>query len=385
MKNAVYLAYAYMRFHRITSCALIFAISLIIAAPIATRLVLSAAETSLGERAETTPLLLGARGSSLDLTLAALYFQGEVATSVTQDAVDDIWDSGLGVAIPIHTGFSAQSHPVVGTTLDYFSFRDLQLEQGRLFAQIGEVVIGSEVAAALKLSAGDTIITDVANLFDLTGSYPLELTISGVLEYSGTADDGVFFSDMNTIWIVAGIGHGHENEIDPLANQPTNPAPRTFQSITPENIDTFHLHQSSESLPVSAVLISPYDNRAETILQGRYLEADNPFHIIKPSDVIQSLLSTLFQIGRLLDVVILVVGFAAAVAIVLAIGLATQLRRQELLTFYRLGAHRAAIIQTVFAHFILIIVAGAALAATFLVLISWILQWVPEAVIAMAS
>lgn len=381
MINAFYLAAAYMRYHRVTSLALVFAIALIIAAPLATRLVLSEAETALGARAAATPLLLGARGSSLDLTLASLYFQGTVATPVTQGAVDDIWDSGLAIAIPVHTGFTASNLPVVGTTLDYFAFRDLPFATGRQFASIGEVVLGHDVAADLSLSVGDSVVTDASNLFDLTGAYPLELTVSGVLDQSGTADDGVLFVDMNTIWIIAGIGHGHAD----VTGENADPGQRMFQSITPENIDTFHLHQDSSSLPVSAVLIAPYDDRSETILQGRYLETDNPLHIINPTNVIDGLLSTLFRIGRLLDLAIAVVGVAAAVAIALAMGLATQLRRQELLTFFRLGAHRGVIVQTILAQFVLILATGTGLAATLLIMISYLLRWVPTAILAMAG
>lgn len=386
MLNAVFLAVAYMRYHRITSASLILAMSLIIAAPVATRLVLSEAETSLGARAASTPLLIGARGSSLDLALSALYFQGAVATPVTQAAVDDIWDSGLGIAIPLHTGFSASSRPVVGTTLDYFDFQGLQPKQGRLFARIGEAVIGSEVAAQLNLSVGDSLVTDTSNLFDLTGAYPLEITVSGVLESAGTPDDGALFVDMKTVWIIAGIGHGHEDvDISASATRAADPAQRIYQSITPENVDTFHFHQDSASLPVSAVLVSPYDARSLTILQGRYLEAVNPLHAVEPSTVIDRLLSTLFRIGRLLDLAILVVGTAALVAIALAMGLAIQLRRQEMLTFFRLGAHRGAIIQTVLAQSALIFLAGAVFAATFLVLISWFLKRLPFALFAMTG
>ncbi len=370
MLNAAFLAFAYMRYHRIMSAALVLAIALIITAPVATRLVLSEAETALGARAAATPLVIGARGSSLDLTLAALYFQGTVATPVTQAAVDSVWDSGLGIAIPLHLGFSTAGQPVVGTTLDYFRFRQLSPSQGRSFAQIGEAVVGSDTAATLGLAVGDSIITDTANLFDLTGAYPLELTVVGVLAPSGTPDDSAVFVDMKTVWIIAGIGHGHAPAQD-TATAPADPAQRIYQSITPDNVDTFHFHQDSATLPVSAVLVAPHDARAATILQGRYLETDNPLHAIVPQNVIQGLLSTMFRIGRLLDLTILVVGSAAVVAIALALGLATQLRRQEMRTLFRLGAPRGTIAMTILAQLVLIFGAAVGVSATFLVLMTW--------------
>ncbi len=386
MRNALFLALAYMRFHRVASAALILSIALIAAAPVATRLVLGAAEAALGARAAATPLVLGARGSSLDLTLAALYFRGGVTTPVTHAAVDAVWDSGLAVAIPVHTGFTARALPVVGTVIDYFDFRRLRVAEGRLLGQIGEALLGAEAAVTLGLAVGDTLVTDAQNLFDLAGTYPLELTVAGVLERAGTPDDGAVFVDMKTVWIVAGIGHGHEDISGGATGTTTaSPALRQFKRVTPENIDTFHLHQDNSLLPVSAVLIAPHDARSATILQGRYLERDNPVHLIVPTAVIDGLLQTLFRIGRILDAVVVVIGAATAVAIALALSLATQLRQDEMQTFFRLGAHRATIAQAIFAQIMLVILFGAALAATLLAPISLLSDRIASAIVAVTS
>ncbi len=384
--NSLYLAWAYMRFYRVTSAALIFSIALIAAAPVATRLVLGAAETALGARAAATPLILGARGSSLDLTLSALYFRGGVTTPVTQAAVDTVWDTGLGIAIPVHTGFTARALPVVGTTIDYLDFRMLRVAEGRPLAQIGDALLGAEAAARLGLVVGDTLVTDAQNLFDLAGTYPLELSLVGVLAQAGTPDDGAVFVDMKTIWIIAGIGHGHEDVGGGAEGAvAASPAQRQFQRITPENIDTFHLHQDSSLLPVSAVLIAPHDTRSATILRGRYLGGDDPLHLIVPATIIDGLLQTLFRIGRILDAVVVVIGAATAVAIALALSLATQLRRNEMQTLFRLGAHRATIAQAIFAQIMLIVLFGAVTAGTFLAPVSYLSDRIALAIVAVTS
>ena len=374
MRHALTLALAYLRFHRLTSGALITCIALIVTVPVATRLILNAAQQSLGDRARQTPLLMGARGSTLDLTLAALYFDGAVPGEVTQGAVDAVWDSGLGLAIPLHLGLTARQVPLVGTTLDYLDYRGLALAQGRPLAQIGEAVLGASAARRLGLDPGDTVVTDARTLFDLEGVYPLELTVAGVLAPSRSADDDAVFVDMNTVWIIAGIGHGHT---EPVASQNglpvvASPAIRQFNRITPDNIASFHVHANPAALPVSAVIVVPNDDRAAAILQGRYLEASDPLQLIAPLAVIDRLLGTLLRIGRLLDLVVVIVGAATLIAVALALTLATRLRATEMATLFRLGAHRLTIARIIGAQIGVILILGLGLAATFLIPVAWL-------------
>jgi len=385
MTNALFLALAYMRFHRIASAALIMAIALIAAVPVGTRVVLNASENALGTRAAATPLILGARGSSLDLTLAALYFTDAVTVPVTQGDADAVWDSGLAMAIPLHVGFTARALPVVGTAVDYFDFRGLAVAAGRPMAQIGEAVLGAGAAARLGLKPGDTLVTDAQNLFDLAGAYPLELTIAGVFAPNGTADDRAVFVEMKTVWIIAGIGHGHD-AVQSVNGQSVvaSPAIQQFNRITPENIDTFHLHQNTALLPASAVLVVPYDAKSAAILQGRYLEGDNPLHLIIPATVIEGLLQTLFRIGRILDAVVLIVGAATVTAIALALSLATQLRAGEMQTLFRLGAHRATIAKTIGAQIAIILSLGAVLAATIVIPLAYLSPQIAAMLVAAA-
>lgn len=373
MRNAAALALAYLRFHWIASVALILSIALIAAVPIATRIILTAGEASLLDRAGTTPLLLGARDSALDLTLGALYFDGPAPRSLTNGDAEAVWDSGLGIAIPLHLGLSARGQPVVGTRVDYFDFRGLALATGRPLAQIGDAVIGAGVARSLGLTAGDTLITDAQTLFDLAGVYPLQLTVSGVLARAHSADDDAVFVDLNTAWIIAGIGHGHDDPVATGDGQAViaSPAIAQFNRITPQNIDSFHLHADPAVLPIHAVIVVPTDDRASAIVQGRYLEQANPLQIVTPLTVIRGLLDTLLRIGRLIDLIVIIVSAATLIAVGLSLSLATRLRAAEMATFHRLGAHRRLIAMTICAQIGLILGFGLLAAATFVLPFAW--------------
>ena len=372
MIDTLRLALAYIRFHAVKSAVLVVTLAAILAVPVGVSRLMAAAEESLLARAEATPFLIGARGSRLDLAMSALYFSDDLPEPTTMAAADAVWDSDLAAAIPLHLGFSARGLPIVGTTLDYFDFRSLSVAQGRGLALLGEAVLGAEAAQRLSLGPGSRLVSSPDNLFDLSGAYPLAMTVVGVLTPKGTADDRAVFVDVKTAWVIAGVGHGHDDVVpteaelaaaDTSAPLQADPAIVEFTEITPENIESFHFHGEPSRFPISAVIALPYDARAGAILQGRYLEPDRNDQIAVPREVIAGLLSQLFRIKSLIDAVVVTVGAAALLAVGLAVYLSLQLRRPEMATAFKLGGRRALIARLVAVESGLLLGAAIALAA----------------------
>lgn len=366
--NAMYLAFSYLRYHWGRSLVMVLVTALILFVPVVAQMLLASSERTLTARADATPLILGSRGSQLDLTMAALYFGEERPDPVTMRAAEEIWDSGLAVPIPVHTAFASAGFRIVGTSLDYFGFRDLVLADGRGLAFLGEAVIGAEVADALDLGVGDNLVSSPENLFDLDGVYPLEMPIVGVLAPTGTADDAAIFVDIKTAWVIQGIGHGHQDVVtardiaaggDVLANA----AVVQYQRITPENIESFHFHGSQDGFPATAIIVVPNDTRAGTILRGRYLDQSGPLQMIEPAGVVQRLVERIFRIKTLLDTVTAMIALAAVAAIGLALFLSYRLRRREVETAVKLGARRGMVLTLLAAETIVLLSVSAALAA----------------------
>ena len=341
--------------------------AMILSVPLISQILLRGSQDSLTQRAESTPQVIGSRGSQLDLIMNAVYFSEERSVPITMAASEAVWDSGFGMAIPIYTPFETNGSRIVGTTLEYIEFRKLQVQQGRMFAVLGEAVMGAAMAARLGLGVGDTVITSPENLFDLDGVYPLELTITGMLEATGTPDDNVLFTDIKTSWVIAGIGHGHSDVIDPAnaeeGNVTANAALLQYNRITDDNIDSFHFHGSPDSFPVSAVIVVPDDTRAATILRGRYLDADNPLQLVLPSVIVADLVERIFRIATLLDTVTLIIGVAAAAAMGLSLFLSWRLRAAEMATAWRLGAGRGMVAALAGAEILIILSVSVCLAA----------------------
>ncbi|QUJ76113.1 ABC transporter permease [Sulfitobacter albidus] len=366
--NALFLAFSYLRYHWARSLVLVLVAALIMFVPVATQTLLSTSERALVARGEATPLLLGSRGSQLDLTMAALYFSDERPDPVAMREVESVWDSGLGVPIPVHTAFSSSGFRIVGTTLDYFDFRALTPADGRGLSILGDAVIGSDVASALGKGVGDTLVSAPENLFDLDGVYPLEMPIVGVLAPTNTADDQAIFVDIKTAWVIQGIGHGHEDVVtaaDVAAGTAAlaNAAVVQYQRITEDNIDSFHFHGSQDDFPASAVIVVPNDTRSNTILKGRYLDSDLPTQMIEPAGVIQGLVDRIFRIKSLLDVVTAIIAVAAAAAVGLAVFLSYRLRARELGTAVKLGAQKGMVLKLLAAETVTLLLLAGSIAA----------------------
>ncbi|WP_373636812.1 ABC transporter permease [Yoonia sp. BS5-3] len=373
--NALYLAFAYLRYHWARSLVLVLVTALILFVPVATQTLLSTSERALVARGEATPLLLGSRGSQLDLTMAALYFSEERPDPIPMHEVETVWDSGLGIPIPVHTAFSSSGFRIVGTTLDYFDFRALEFTDGRGLLLLGDAVIGADVAATLGKGLGDTLVSAPENLFDLDGVYPLEMPIVGVLARTNTPDDAAIFVDIKTAWVIQGIGHGHEDVVtaDQVAAGTAalaNAAVVQYQRITPENIDSFHFHGSQDDFPASAVIVVPNDTRSGTILKGRYLDTENPSQLIEPAGVIQGLVDRIFRIKALLDVVTAIIAIAALAAIALAVFLSYRLRAREIATAVKLGARRGMVLRLLSAETVTLLLCASGIAAVAAAIVS---------------
>jgi putative ABC transport system permease protein len=294
----------------------------------------------------------------VDLTLNALYFNNPNAPRTTMAEVDRIESTGWALALPIYSRYSAQGFPLVGVTLDYLDYRRLAVTQGEMMTTLGECVLGAEVAAALGLEPGATLMTTPGNLFDLAGRYPLKLHVTGVLDKQNSPDDGAIFVDLKTAWIIEGLGHGHEapaksvpkDSAKPGNAQVTDASLVTYTEITPENLESFHFHGDPATYPVSAVIAVPHDHRAEILLRGRYLGYEQDAQLVAPQSICENLLDNIFRIRELFDGVLGLVGLSTLLALSLVFSLSLRMRRGEMRTVFLLGSSRFTMFRLVIAE-----------------------------------
>jgi putative ABC transport system permease protein len=372
MKQSFYLAFRYIIYHKIRSLVLILAIGIITFLPNGLQRLIMESEIQMMARADSTPLIVGAKGSSTDLVINTMYFQQEEIESITIQTVQELDQTKLGNAIPILSGFRARGFPIVGTNLDYFDFRSLRVVEGRNLIYVGECVIGSNVAERLDLAPDDSLISSPENFFDLAGVYPLKMQIVGVLARSDTPDDNAVFTDLKSNWVIMGLGHGHQDlakVYDPTIVMDRNDENVTataklfiYNEITGQNLDSFHFHGDISDFPISAIIFVPNDQKSSTILRGRFEAKEVPNQIVVPGKVVENLLQSIFKIKQIFDTVFLLVSLATLLILGLIVMLSLRLRKDEIYTMFTIGSSRAKMIEILGFELVIIIAISATVA-----------------------
>ena len=377
MRDLLYLAWRHLAYHRTKTAVLVLSITLILYVPTGLRVLVHQARHELTARASSTPLLIGAKGSPLELVLKALYAGGENPPLMRYGEAERVARTGLAQAIPLYIRYHAQGDPIVGTTLDYFAFRGLRIAEGRQMTRLGECVAGAEVARRRGLRPQDAILSSAENLFDVAGAYPLKMRLVGVLAPTGTPDDRMIFADIKTTWLIEGLAHGHEDLTRPEAAAGVlerkagkvigNASVVEYNEVTDDNIGSFHFHGDPAAYPITAVIAVPRDEKAAALLMGRYRGAGELHQILRPIEVIDKLLATVLAVENFVVATLVLVGATTLATAGLVFLLSLRLRKRERETLVRLGASGRRIAALMASEIVVVIAAAAALAG----LLTW--------------
>ena len=126
-----FLSWKHLSHRPVRSLLLLAAIALTLYFPRALQVFIAESEDVLQERASSTPLLIGPKGSSIDLTLNALYFTPQRLPALEHGAFQQLSKERFGRTIPLHARFRAGEAPIIGTSLEYFELRRLAVQDGR--------------------------------------------------------------------------------------------------------------------------------------------------------------------------------------------------------------------------------------------------------------
>jgi putative ABC transport system permease protein len=380
MSGPLRLALAHAIHYPVRSCLLAAAVFVSVLLPVATAAIFGAFERNIVARAASTPLVAGAPGSRFDLVMSSLYFRDVPIRPLTMKDWRSLSDSGLADAIPLNTHFTARGTPLVATTPEYFEFRSLAPREGTLPRRIGEVVIGASAAARLQLRAGDSIFSDQRELFDLTKPPAVKLRVAGVLALRGTPDDDAVFADIRTASVLEGLAHGHADAGRDVPGSLI--LDRTDESVVvseelvdynefnASNFAAFHAHGDPDALPITSIIFLPRDAKSASILKARTNSGDSR-QVIVPEEAVRELLGYVARIRRLLEVLSVVLVVFTAVMVGLVTALSIRVRAREIETLRLIGASRATIAAIFVWEILIVVLIGAAFAASLAALLAY--------------
>lgn len=358
MFDNFYLAWRYLRFNWLTSLVLIAAFTLILYLPVGLQLIVRNAALHFRSRADATPLVIGAKGSPLELVLSSVYFVQPNDQLLRLREYHRVKEQKIGVVIPMHTRFSARDTRIVGTTTAYLNLRKIPFSKGTTWNILGECVVGARAAQRLNLSLGDKIPVSSSSPF-LLDNPPLRLNVVGILEPTETPDDEVIFVNVRTAWILEGLGHGHTPGTSHGA-----PEGAVFTDISEENVSGFHFHGSQEDFPITSILIVPRDQKAMTILQGQYFSPESTLQIVRPREIMDELLSQVVMVQSYMIAIVAVVSSVTLLTLGLIVILSIRLRRSEIITMSKMGCSRLGITTILFGHILIILSVSCVIASS---------------------
>src|SRR5690606_32558482 len=190
------LALQSLRNRWITVLLTILAISVSVMLLLGVEKVRSGARDSFAGTVSGADVVIGARSGGMQLLLYSVFRIGNATNNVTWRSYEDIVSRPeVAWAIPLSLGDSHRGYRVIGTTRNYFEHlkyrggQPLTFAAGAPFADLFDVVLGSEAAGQLGYSLRDQI-----TLAHGAGSIgpqhdDLPFRVSGILARTGTPAD----------------------------------------------------------------------------------------------------------------------------------------------------------------------------------------------------
>ncbi|KGE15771.1 ABC transporter permease [Sphingobacterium deserti] len=169
-------------------------------------------EKQLSNNTKNIDLVVGAKGSPLQLILSSLYHvdnpTGNIALADARNLGNNPF---IELAVPISLGDNFKGHRLIGTEPSYLELYALKIGEGKIWGKSFEAVIGSNVARKRGLKIGDTFNT--AHGLSAEGHVHDEhpFHVVGILDRSNSVVDNLILCNLESVWDVHGIAHGEHN------------------------------------------------------------------------------------------------------------------------------------------------------------------------------
>jgi len=209
------LALAYLRDRPLTTALNV----LLLAISVAMLVLLLQLGTQASERfdrdASGIDLVVGAKGSPLQLILSSVFHIDQPTGNIPLSARTLLErDPAVAQVIPLALGDNFRGHRIVGTDAGFVRLYGTKLSEGRAFAAPMEAVIGAEVARATGAGLGQKFIGSHGLGQDedgVQGHDHAPFEVVGILAPTGGVADRLILTSLESVWLVHGIGvHEHE-------------------------------------------------------------------------------------------------------------------------------------------------------------------------------
>jgi len=171
-------------------------------------------EQKITENAKGIDLVVGAKGSPLQLILCSIFHIDYPTGNIKLNEAERIARNRLvKKTIPLALGDSYQLYRIVGTTRAYPDLYSAELESGAWWSKDLEVTMGSTVAAMTGLKAGDHFSSAHGMIEGGHEHDEHQYLITGILKPTHTVLDNLILTNVESVWKV------HEEDEEATAQQ----------------------------------------------------------------------------------------------------------------------------------------------------------------------
>lgn len=326
--SALRLAWAYLAARPLLTALHVLMIAIGMGTLVLVVLFTSQTEERLRRDAKPVDLVVGAKGSPLQLILSAV-LQVDVPTGNIDYAEARKVAASPMVArsTPVSLGDSYRGFRIVGTDASYPELYGAKLASGRMFGRGMEAVLGAEVARRSGLAPGSRLI-GAHGLAVAAGAahadHPFQIV--GVLAPTGAVIDRLVLTPLESVWEVHGSPHGESERGE---------APREITAML-----------IGYRTPLAAALL-PRQINSTTTMQA----AVPAYETARLMNLVGVGVDTL----RIFAIVLMA---TAAVSVFIALMSALQERRYDLALLRTLGARPATLFALLAAEGVTLVVAG---------------------------
>jgi putative ABC transport system permease protein len=213
--NLATLSASYLRARPLNTALSLLLLALGVGTIVLLVLVVSQLEERMYRDARGIDLVVGAKGSPMQLILSAIYHADAPTGNIPLTAAQALQKNRLiKKAIPLALGDGWKGYRIVGAGHDYPEHYGAKLAAGRLWQKSMEAVLGSEVAARTGVGVGERFVGShgVTGQGEEHGAAPYDVV--GILARTGSVLDRLVLTSIESVWQVHEEEHGPADEAD---------------------------------------------------------------------------------------------------------------------------------------------------------------------------
>ena len=331
--NLFLLSWNYLKAKKLNSVLNVLLMSLGIAVILVLVLLNAQLQENLNKNKRGIDLVVGAKGSPLQLILANVYHIDFPTGNVKLKEAKALTRNRLiSSAIPLALGDNYKGFRIVGTNHDYVNLYEGTIAEGQLWKYNLETVIGAKVAERTGLKVGDTFNgshgISVADMMHEGNGY----TIVGILEPKGSVLDNLILTNVESVWSV----HDHEQE------EESNTEEYAHDHQHEKVLGTAYakgLPDGDEEDEITSMLVK-FRSPLGAVQLPRYINSNTNMQAASPAFEIQRLFSLLGIGVDLIGVFAYIIIAISGLSIFISLFNALKDRKYDLAIMRTLGASR---------------------------------------------